>query len=306
MKTKNLLQSIGNTPLVQIDFGTPPTVLAKLEYLNPGGSIKDRAALHMIEEAERNGILKPGGTIIEASSGNQGIAAAMIGAAKGYKVIITTNNKFSSEKINTIKAYGAEIVMCPATNFVTDPESYHSTAVALQKKIPNSFLLNQYYNMSNSDAHYTSLAPEIWQQTNGTVTHFIAAAGTCGTITGVGRFLKEKNSAIKVIACDAATSYHATKGNPKKYSLEGIGIDFEAPLLHKYQINIDDFVGITDEQGLTMLKTMAHKHGILCGPSSGAVAYAAQEYTKKLSPNDTVVIVIGDSGRAYLSKGYYD
>lgn len=305
MKTKTLLEAIGNTPIVKVDFGTPPTILAKLEYLNPGGSIKDRSALYMIEDAEKKGIVKPGGTLLEASSGNQGIATAMIGAAKGYKVIITTNNKFSSEKINTIKAYGAEIVMCPATQFVDDPKSYHSTAVALQKKIPNSFLLNQYYNMSNSDAHYSSLGPEIWQQTNGKITHFFAAAGTCGTITGVARYLKEKNPSVATIACDAATSFRTTNGHPMKYQLEGIGVDFDAPLLNAYQKCIDEFVGVTDSNGLAMLKTMARNHAILCGPSSGAVAHAVYEYSKKLSAQDIVVMIMGDSGRAYLSKDYY-
>lgn len=305
MKTKTVLEAIGNTPLVKVNFDTPPTILAKLEYLNPGGSIKDRSALFMIEEAEKKGILKPGGTLLEASSGNQGIATALIGAAKGYKVIITTNNKFSSEKINTIRAYGAEIVMCPATEFVDDPESYHSTAVALQKKIPNSFLLNQYYNMSNAQAHYSSLGPEVWQQTNGAITHFIAAAGTCGTITGVARYLKEKKPSIKTIACDAATSFRATQGKPTKYQLEGIGVDFDAPLLNAYEKYIDEFVGVTDADGLAMLKTMARNHALLCGPSSGAVAHAAYEYSKTLSENDIIVMIMGDSGRAYLSKEYY-
>ncbi len=300
-----LLDAIGNTPLVRVDFGTPPTILAKLEYLNPGGSIKDRAALFMIEEAERKGLLKPGGTIIEASSGNQGIAAAMIGVAKGYKVIITTNKKFSPEKINTIKAYGAEIIMCPCTEFVEDPESYHSQAVALQKKIPNSFMLNQYYNFSNSQSHYHSLAPEILQQTNGLITHFFAASGTCGTITGVGRYLKEKSPAVNVIAVDAVNSFRSTQGHPKPYALEGIGVDFDAPILNEYHTVIDEFFCVSDEQGLTMLKRMARNHAILCGPSSGAVAYAAYEYSKKLSPQDIVVMIIGDSGRAYLSKNYY-
>lgn len=305
MKQKTLLQAIGNTPLVQVDFDTPATILAKLEYLNPGGSIKDRSALYMIEEAERKGIIKPGGTLIEASSGNQGIATAMIGAAKGYTVIITTNNKFSTEKINTIRAYGAEIIMCPATEFVDDPESYHSQAVALQKKTPNSFILNQYYNKANSEAHYRSLGPEIWQQTHGAITHFFGAAGTCGTITGVSRFLKEQSTHCKTIACDAATSYHATKGNPQKYKLEGIGIDFDAPLLNEYESFIDEFIGVTDNDGLAMLKKLAQDYGILAGPSSGAVAFAVQEYAKNLTKNDIVVMIMGDSGRAYLSKEYY-
>lgn len=305
LNTKTILEVIGNTPLVKIDFGTPPTILAKLEYLNPGGSIKDRAALFMVEEAERTGLLKPGGTIIEASSGNQGIAAAMIGAAKGYKVIITTNKKFSPEKINTITAYGAEIIMCPCTEFVEDPQSYHSQAVALHKNTPNSFMLNQYYNLSNSQGHYHSLGPEIWQQTQGAITHFFAASGTCGTITGVGRYLKEQNQDVKVVAVDAVNSYRSTQGHPKPYTLEGIGVDFDAPILNAYQSAIDEFFCVSDDQGLEMLKNMARNHAILCGPSSGAVAYAAYEYSKKLSPHDVVVIIIGDSGRAYLSKNYY-
>ena len=259
----------------------------------------------MIEEAERKGLLKAGGTIIEASSGNQGIAAAMIGAAKGYKVIITTNKKFSPEKINTIKAYGAEIYMCPCTEFVEDPESYHSQAVALQKKIPNSFMLNQYYNLANSQGHYHSLAPEIWEQTRGLVTHFFAASGTCGTVTGVGRYLKEKRPSTNVIAVDALTSFRSTQGHPKPYALEGIGVDFDAPILNEYQNVIDEFFCVSDKQGLTMLKRMARNYAILCGPSSGAVAYAAYEYSKTLSPHDIIVMIIGDSGRAYLSKNYY-
>lgn len=305
MERKTLLQAIGNTPLVAVDFGTPPTILAKLEYLNPGGSFKDRSALYMIEDAEQRDVLKPGGTLIESSSGNQGFSTAMIGAAKGYKVIITSNNKVSPEKINAIKALGAEIRMFPATELLTDPESYHNQAVKLSKEIPNSFFLNQYYTNSNSEAHYRSLGPEIWKQTDGALTHFFAAAGSCGTITGVARFLKEKNSHIKTIACDAATSFRATQGNPQKYLLEGIGIDYEAPLLNAYKNYIDDFFDVTDQQGIDMLKTMARNHGILCGPSSGAVAYAVQEYSKNLSKNDIIIMIIGDSGRAYLSKNYY-
>lgn len=304
MYAKHILQLIGNTPLVQVPFDTKATVLAKLEYLNPGGSLKDRSALFMIEQAERSGKLKPGGTIIEASSGNQGIAAALIGAAKGYKVVITTNHKFSKEKINTIKAYGAQIVVCEATEFVEDPRSYHSRAIALHKEIPNSFLLNQYQNLDNSGAHYASLGPEIWNQTEGAITHFFAAAGTCGTITGVGRYLKEKNPAIQIIAVDAATSYHATRGNPKPYCLEGIGIDFESPLLNTYQQYIDHFVTVTDQEGIGMIKYMAKRFGIFGGPSSGAVAAGIAKHVKHLKETDVAVMLIADSGRAYLSKAY--
>lgn len=258
----------------------------------------------MIEEAEQKGLLKPGGTIIEASSGNQGIAAAMIGAIKGYKVIITVFEKISQEKYQTLKAYGAQVVKCPGTQFVDDPLSYHSQAVAIAQKTPNSFMLNQYYNVSNATAHYAFLGPEIWRQTEGKITHFFAAAGTCGTISGVGRYLKEQNPAVKVIAVDAANSFRATNGNPKPYKLEGIGIDFVSPVLNKSVI--DEYLCVTDEEAGTAFKPMASHHGFLIGLSSGAVAYAVEKYAKTMSPDDLGVMIFGDSGRAYLTKGFYD
>jgi cystathionine beta-synthase len=303
MNYKNLLESIGNTPLVRVDFGTAATVLAKLDYLNPGGSIKDRSALYMIEEAERNGLLKPGGTLIDASSGNQGIATAMIGALKGYKVIITVSEKISKEKYDTLKAYGAEVVMCPPTSCLEDPASYHSRALEIHKKTPNSFMPNQYFNKSNAQAHYLSIGPEIWEQTNGEVTHVFAAAGTGGHVSGLGRYLKEKNPAIKVIALDALTSWRSTNGNPKPYKIEGIGVDFQSPVLDNGVI--DEFIGVSDEHGLGILKEMASRHGLLIGPSSGAVAYAAREYAKNLSTSAVCVMIFGDSGRAYLTKNFY-
>lgn len=304
MKYNNLLEAIGHTPLVRLNFDSPATIYAKLEYLNPGGSVKDRSALFMIEQAERAGILKPGGTIIDASSGNHGIAIAMIGAIKGYKVIITTTDKFSVEKLATIKAYGAEIVLCPVTEFVADPNSYHSTAVRLHAQTPNSFMPNQYYNTDNALGHYHSLGKEIWEQTGGTITHFFAAAGTGGTVSGAGKYLKEQNSAIKVVALDSVNSYHATKGDPKPYKVEGMGIDFDNLVLNESVI--DEFFCITDEQALGMLPYMASQHGLLIGPSSGAVAYGAQEYAKTLTKDDIAVIIFGDSGRAYLSKYWTD
>jgi cystathionine beta-synthase len=303
MHYKTVLESIGNTPLVKVNFGTPPCVLAKLDYLNPGGSIKDRSALYMIEEAERQGLLKPGGTLIDASSGNQGIATAMIGALKKYKVIITVSEKISKEKLQTIKAYGAEVVMCPSTAYLEDPTSYHSKAVEIHKKTPNSFMPNQYFNLANSRAHYLSLGPEIWKQTNGTVTHILGAVGTGGHVSGLGKYLKEKNPNIKVVALDSINSWRATNGNPKPYKIEGIGVDFASPVLD-YSI-IDEFIGVSDEDGLGMLKEMARTHGLLIGPSSGAVAWAGKEYSKKLSPDAVVIMLFGDSGRAYLTKDFY-
>jgi cystathionine beta-synthase len=300
MKHNNLLDIIGNTPLVRLNIDSPATIYAKLEYLNPGGSLKDRSALFLIEQAERKGLLKPGGTIIDASSGNHGIAVAMIGALKGYKVIITATSKFSPEKMANIRAYGAQVVLCEPTDLASDPNSYHNVAVRLHKETPNSFMPNQYYNTDNALAHYTLLAPEIWRQTEGKITHFFAAAGTGGVVSGVGKYLKEKNSAINIIALDSINSYHATKGNPKPYKVEGMGLDFDNEILNESVI--DDFFHITDNQALDMLPYLASQHGLLVGPTSGAVAYAAQEYAKRLTKDDCAVLIFGDSGRSYFSK----
>lgn len=299
----SLLHVIGNTPLVKIPFDSPAQVYAKLEYLNPGGSMKDRSALHMINEAERTGILKPGGTLIEASSGNQGIAIALIGAVRKYKVIITVSEKISEEKKKTLQAYGAELVVCKATAHLDDPEGYHQVALNIHRNTPNSFFFNQYFNPTNADAHYSLIGPEIWQQTQGKVTHYFAAAGSCGTISGAGRYLKEQNSNVKVIAVDVENSYHATNKNPKPYRLEGIGIDYDTP--HLVNAPIDEFALVNDDDSIAMLKTLAREYGFLVGPSSGAVACAAERIAKNLTKDDVVVIIFGDSGRAYLTKNFY-
>ncbi len=304
MNYKTLLESIGNTPLIKVPFATEATVLAKLEYLNPGGSVKDRSALYLIEKAEKEGILKPGGTIIDASSGNHGIALAMIGAIKGYKVIITVTPKCSKEKYQTMAAYGAELVMCPSKEFMEDPESYHSQAVALHKKTPNSFMPNQYYNIDNRTAHYQWLGSEIWTQTEGKITHFFAAAGTTGTVSGVGRYLKEKNPSIKVYAIDAATSYQSTNGNPKPYKIEGMGMDFINDIAD-FSV-FDSIIPITDDEGLGMLPVLSQNYGLLVGPSSGAVAAGVLKKLPLLQKNDLAVMICGDSGRAYLTKNFYD
>lgn len=307
MKYNNLLDAIGNTPLVQINFTNDTNqakIFAKLEYLNPGGSMKDRSALYMIEEAERLGILKPGGTLIDASSGNHGVAVAMIGKIKGYKVVICVFEKCSQEKLQTIKSYGAQVIVCPNTTYINDPKGYHSVALELHRNTPNSFMPNQYFNISNAMGHELSMGPEIWKQTEGKITHFFAAAGTGGTITGVGRYLKKQNPDIKIIAIDSNNSFRATNGNPKPYKIEGIGMDFDTPVTDRSIM--DDIVEVSDENGLGMLKTLSTEHGFLVGPSSGAVAWAAQSYLPKLKPTDVAVIMFGDSGRAYLSKGFYD
>ncbi|MCK4265364.1 cysteine synthase family protein [Candidatus Babeliales bacterium] len=295
---KDLLGLIGNTPIVKLNFGTKPTILAKLEYLNPGGSIKDRSALYMIEEAEKSRKLKPGGTIIEASSGNQGIALAMIGAYKGYNVIITVPDRTSTEKVSTLRAYGAEVYVCPDTDQLEDPNGYHSKAEELLHNIPGAFMPNQYYNISNPQAHYATTGREVWEQTDGNVTHFICGMGSCGTISGAGKYLKEKNKNIKVIGVDAATSKLSAQ-YPKKYKTEGIGVDVISDTLNMSVI--DEVVPIEDNPAFEMTKDLAKK-GILVGLSSGAVMEVALNKAKQLTEDDIIVVILADSGRAYLSK----
>ena len=291
----NLLSLIGSTPLIQLSQYLPNNVFAKLEYFNPGGSIKDRTAAYMVEQAEKKGLLNPGGTIIEASSGNQGIALAMIGALKGYKVIITVPARTSIEKKNTMLAYGAQIIVCDEQK----GEDYRERALQLAQEIPNSFMPDQYFNPDNSAAHYASTGPEIWQQTNGTVTHVIVAAGSCGTITGIGRYLKEKNKQIQIIGVDAATSAYSSK-DPQPYQTEGLGIDYVDGLFDSNVV--DQIIPVTDEQAFSQARIMSQKHGLLVGPSSGAVMYGAKQIIPSLSLNAVVILILADSGRAYLSK----
>ncbi len=296
---KTILQMIGNTPLVKLEFGTKPLLLAKLEMTNPGGSIKDRCALYMIEDAERTGKLKPGGTIIEASSGNQGIALAMIGKVKGYRVIITVPDRTAVEKVAVLRAYGAEVHICPNTDSHDDPRNYHTLAEHLTKTIPGAYMPNQYYNKANPAAHYATTGPEIWKQTDGTITHLIVGAGSCGTMSGTGRYLKEQNPHIKVIGVDAATSLYSSK-EPKAYKVEGLGIDVITDTFDKSAI--DQIIPISDDDAFAMTRKLALEHGILVGISSGAVMHVALEYTKKLTEKDVVVVIFADSGRNYISK----
>ena len=297
---KTILELIGNTPLSKLELDLPPTILAKLEYLNPGGSLKDRSALFMIEDAEQRGILKPGGTIVEASSGNQGIALAMIGAVKGYKVIITVPDRTSEEKIGTLRAYGAKVYVCPDTDNLDDPEGYHAKAQVLAKTIPNAFMPNQYHNQRNPQAHYATTGPEIWNQTNGCVTHVIVGAGSCGTISGVGKYLKEKNKDIVIIGVDAATSAYSSQ-KPRAYDVEGIGIDTADNLMLSV---IDTIIPVSDADVFAMTKKLARTYGLMVGLSSGAVMHVTMDYAKKLKPTDLVVVIFADSGRSYLKKAY--
>ncbi len=295
----SFLEAIGHTPLVKLNFDIKPTLLAKLEHLNPGGSIKDRSALFMIEEAERNGQLKPGGTIIEASSGNQGIALSMIGRLKGYDVIITVPDRASHEKISTLQAYGVKVYVCPDTDSLEDPEGYHAKAKELHRTVPGAFMPNQYYNVQNARAHYLTTGPEIWQQTEGKLTHCFMGMGSCGTISGVGQYLKEQNPKIKIIGIDAATSKLSRPHDPKKYRVEGIGVDVISETLNRSVI--DEIIQISDEDAFAMTRKLASQ-GYLVGISSGAAMHVALQYAKKLTEDDVIVTIFADSGRAYLSK----
>jgi len=295
----SFLDAIGNTPIVRLNFDIKPTILAKLEHINPGGSIKDRSALFMIKEAERRGDLRPGGTIVEASSGNQGIALAMIGALKGYNVIITVPNRTSTEKVATLQAYGAKVFVCPDTDSLEDPNGYHAKAEALHQQIENSFMPNQYYNTENLKAHYLTTGPEIWEQTGGNLTHCFLGMGSCGTISGVGKYLKEKNPNIKIIGVDALTSKLSMPDAPKAYKTEGIGVDVITDTLNKSVI--DEIIPASDEVSFAMTRDLAKK-GYLVGLSSGAVMHVALEYAKKLKESDVMLVIFADSGRAYLSK----
>jgi len=299
MTFPTLLEAIGNTPMIKLDFDVKPTLLAKLEYLNPGGSLKDRPAWFMIQKAEQEGLLKPGGTIVEASSGNQGIALAMIGAIKNYQVIITVPDRTSFEKIATLKAYGAKVYVCPDTDNLEDPEGYHAKAEELCRSISGAFMPNQYYNTENPNAHYHTTGPEIWEQTRGIITHCFIGMGSCGTITGVGRYLKEKNPNIRIIGIDVATSKLSQPDNPQKYNVEGIGVDVITDTLDKSVI--DEIVPIQDNDAFNMTRILAKK-GYLVGISSGAVMHVALQQCQQLSEKDRVVVLFADSGRSYLSK----
>lgn len=299
MHYPKLLDLVGNTPLIQIDLGCKATVLAKLEFLSPGGSIKDRSALYMIEQAEQDGRLQPGGTIVEASSGNQGIALAMIGALKGYRVIITVPDRTAAEKIAVLRAYGAEVHVCPNTATHDDPRGYHARAEQLLHSIPGAFMPDQYFNKANADAHYASTGKNIWEQTNGTVTHFLTGAGTCGTISGVGRYLKEQNPAVKIIGVDSVNSFYSSK-EPKEYAVEGLGIDVISDTFD--QKVVDQILTITDAEAFESTRQVAREMGLLVGISGGAVLHCAKKYAQSLTADDVLVIILADSGRAYLSK----
>jgi cystathionine beta-synthase len=311
----NILETIGNTPLVKLNAivkEVPCTVLAKVETTNPGNSVKDRMALKMIEDAEKAGLLKPGGTIIECTSGNTGMGLAIAAVVKGYKCIFTTTDKQSKEKADLLKAVGAEVIVCPTNVESSDPRSYYSIAERLSKEIPGSFWCNQYDNLSNRTAHYESTGPEIWEQTEGKITHFVVGVGTGGTISGVGKYLKEKNPNIKIWGVDTYGSvlkkFHETGEFDEKeiypYITEGIGEDI-IPKNIDFSV-IDKFEKVADKEAALYTRHLARKEGIMVGNSAGAAIRGVVQLANELKPTDLVVVLFHDHGSRYVGKIFND
>lgn len=309
----DILEIIGNTPLVKLNTVGGPDhalVLAKLEYFNPGGSIKDRMALHIIEKAEKAGILKPGGTIVENTSGNTGIGVALVAAKKGYKSVFTMPDKMSQEKIDTLKGLGARVVITPTNVPADSPESYYEVAKKIARETPNSFYLNQYHSKDNIEAHYLSTGAEIWEQTGGQIDYFVAGIGTGGTMSGAGKFLKEKNPDIKNIAVDPVGSvfygYFKTGKlpEPKIYKVEGIGEDMLCGALD-FSV-IDDIRQVDDRESFMMARQLARKEGLFVGGSSGSAARVAADLAKEAGKGKVIVVVLADSGNRYITKFYSD
>ncbi len=304
----NILEAVGRTPLVKLNSvtdGCKALLLAKLENFNPGGSVKDRIGLAMIEDAEEKGLLRPGGTIIEPTSGNTGIGLAMVAAIKGYRCIFTIPDKMSQEKINLLKAFGARVVVCPTAVPPDSPQSYYKVAERLQRETPNSLIPQQYFNPMNPEAHYLTTGPEIWEATDGKITHFVCGMGTGGTISGAGRYLKEKNPEVKVIGVDPVGSviadYFRTKEmvQPHTYKVEGIGEDIIPGTTHfEY---IDDVVKAEDRESFLYTR-LAREEGILVGGSSGSALAGALKVAKNLTKDAVVVVLFADTGERYLSK----
>ncbi len=302
----SILETIGRTPLVRLNTlaqGVQPLVLAKVEYFNPGGSVKDRIGVNMIEAAERDGRLKPGGTIVEPTSGNTGTGLALAAALKGYHLICVMTDKVSEEKRGLLRAYGAEVVICPSSAVHGSPEHYQSVAARMAKEIPGAFSPNQYANPANPMSHYRGTGPEIWDDTDGKVTAFVAGVGTAGTIIGTARYLKERNPNIQIIGADPAGSIYS-HDEPRPYKVEGIGTDH-------YPDNwdpslVDEVIRIDDRTSFSLTRRLAREEGILGGGSCGTALGAALEYAKRGGPDDVIVVLLPDTGRAYLSKIYND
>jgi cystathionine beta-synthase len=309
---KTILDVVGNTPLVRLNKVSQdlePTILAKLENLNPGGSVKDRIGIAMVEQAEQRGLLKPGGTIIEPTSGNTGVGLAIVASVKGYKMIFVMPDKMSEEKRSILRAYGAKVVVTPTNVPPESPEHYTKVAERLSRETPHAYMPNQYENQSNPDAHYRTTGPEIWRQTDGKVDVFVCGMGTGGTITGIGRFLKEKKKNLKVVGADPEGSifysrYHGHKEEPHQYKVEGIGEDF-MPGTMDMSI-VDDVIQVSDRDAFRMARRLAREEGILVGGSGGTAVHATVKVAEHLPEDKTIVTLLPDTGRNYLSKLFSD
>jgi cystathionine beta-synthase len=302
---ESLVDLIGNTPLVKLNrvsAGLAPTVLAKVEYFNPGGSVKDRIAVNMIDAAERSGELTPGGTIVEPTSGNTGVGLAIVAQQRGYHCIFVCPDKVSGDKINTLRAYGAEVVVCPTAVAPEDPRSYYSVSDRLARETPGGWKPNQYANVNNPRSHYETTGPEIWQQTEGRVTHFVAGVGTGGTVSGTGRYLKEQGP-VRIIGADPEGSVYSG-GTGRPYLVEGVGEDFWPDT---YDRTIcDEIVAVSDAESFDMTRRLAREEGLLVGGSCGMAAVAALRVAERCGPDDVVVVLLPDGGRGYLSKIFSD
>lgn len=305
----NILQCIGQTPLVKLNHvidKDAATILVKCEFMNPTGSVKDRIALYIIEKAEQTGKLRPGGVIVENTSGNTGLSLAMVAAMKGYRCIFTIPDKMSSEKINMLKAFGAEVIVTPTDVPGDSPEHYVQQALRIAKETPNAFYVNQYHNPDNIEAHYYSTGPEIWQQTFGKIDAFVAGTGTGGTVSGVGRYFKQRNAQVQIIGVDPIGSVHYNLFydqkliTPSVYQVEGIGEDIPCEALD-FSV-IDRMIQTNDEQAFMMARRLVREEGLFCGGASGAVVHASLDVAKKLGPDKTVVAILTDSGSRYVSK----
>ncbi|GAB4105742.1 cystathionine beta-synthase [Micromonospora taraxaci] len=303
----NVVDMIGNTPLVRlrnVTEGIQATVLAKVEYVNPGGSVKDRIALRMVEDAEAAGLLKPGGTIVEPTSGNTGVGLALVAQLKGYKCVFVCPDKVSQDKQDVLRAYGAEVVVCPTAVAPEDPRSYYNVSDRLTREIPGAWKPNQYSNPANPRSHYETTGPELWKQTEGGLTHFVAGVGTGGTISGIGRYLKEASEGrVRVVGADPEGSVYSG-GTGRPYLVEGVGEDFWP---ETYDRGVaDEIVEVSDKASFEMTRRLAREEGLLVGGSCGMAVVAALEVARKAGPDDVVVVLLPDGGRGYLSKIFND